>query len=146
MQRKTAYTHIVVVLAWKLSSFQQLPTENKGTRLKLQRTHPKMRSTLQAIPSLPSAALTFREHLPTKAHPSPSPTCSCSSAQEALWSQPFPPLPWGIPNEDKPGEAETASAYWEWTDEVGGAPGSRVCSLPSHKLYAANPCLQGKGG
>lgn len=90
MQKKPAYTHIVVVLAWKLSSFQQLPREKPGIWLKLQRTHPKMRSTPQAIPSLPSAAPTLHEHLPTKAHPAPSPTCSCSSAPEALPSQPLP--------------------------------------------------------
>lgn len=90
MQKKPAYTHIVVVLAWKRSSFQQLPREKPGIWLKLQRTHPKMRSTPQAIPSLPSAAPTLREHLPTKAHPAPSPTCSCSSAPEALPSQPLP--------------------------------------------------------
>lgn len=34
MQKKSAYTHVVVVLAWKLSSFQQLPTEKTGILLK----------------------------------------------------------------------------------------------------------------
>lgn len=145
MQKKPAYTHIVVVLAWKRSSFQQLPREKPGIWLKLQRTHPKMRSTPQAIPSLPSAAPTLREHLPTKAHPAPSPTCSCSSAPEALPSQPLPSTSL-FPNEDKPGGAATAATYGEGTDEVGSCSVmSGVCSLLSHELSAANPSFLWKG-
>lgn len=146
MQKKPAYTHIVVVLAWKLSSFQQLPTEKPGIWLKLQRTHPKMRSTPQAIPSLPSTVPTLREHLPTKAHPAPSPTCSCSSAQEALPSQPLPSTSLGYSQMKINHEGQRQPALTgrdRWGRKLLRARG--VCSLLSHKLSAANPCFQWKG-
>lgn len=98
---KSADTQIVVVLAWKLSSFQQLPREKAGICLKLQRTHPKTRSTPQAIPSLPS------QHSP----PSPVPP-SCSS-RGLCQGSPFPPPAPGVPRWSNPGGAE----------ELRGCPG-----------------------
>lgn len=118
MQKKAAHTHNVVVLAWKLSSFQQLPTEKAGIWLELQRTHPKWGA--HPKPSLPFLLQPQRSASTLSLKPSQLPLPPAPAAQPRRLCQgcPFPPLPWvgivssgGFPKGTQTGRGATATTY-----------------------------------